>query len=128
MEDCQKSARGMGMIRKRRLLLCLFILASIVSVGLQTSVAEGDDLQSLLDLESKVQAVVAANMESCVAVSDGVGFGSGVVVSEDGLILTAAPRDVDRTRVRNHVSQWPHGAGETTWQESEYRRGDDQNN
>jgi len=28
-------------------------------------------------------------MKSCVAVSDGVGFGSGVIVSADGLVLTA---------------------------------------
>ena len=50
-----------------------------------------DDLhvKELLDVQKKVSAVVGKNMNACVAVTDGVGFGSGVIVSPDGLVLTA---------------------------------------
>lgn len=47
------------------------------------------DLEKLREIQRKVQATVAKGMESCVAITDGVGFGSGVVVNADGLILTA---------------------------------------
>lgn len=53
------------------------------------SATDSEQFRAILELQSKIEAVVSANMESCVAVSDGVGFGSGVVVSQDGLILTA---------------------------------------
>lgn len=46
-------------------------------------------LADLRDVEAQVRSVVAQNMNACVAISDGIGFGSGVIVSEDGLILTA---------------------------------------
>ncbi len=42
-----------------------------------------------MDVEKKIQHVVANVMESVVAVTDQQGAGSGVVVSPDGLILTA---------------------------------------
>ncbi len=51
--------------------------------------AELSQLEQLRELQTKVSQIVANNIETCVAVSDGVGFGSGVVVSEDGLVLTA---------------------------------------
>lgn len=47
------------------------------------------DLVQLRDVETRIRSIVASNMDACVAISDGLGFGSGVVVSEDGLILTA---------------------------------------
>jgi serine protease Do len=47
------------------------------------------DLQRLREIQNSIQGVVFKNMGSCVAVSDGVGFGSGVIVSADGLVLTA---------------------------------------
>ncbi len=50
---------------------------------------DGGDLQTLRAIEQQVQSVVSKNMSACVAVSDGVGFGSGVIVSPDGLVLTA---------------------------------------
>ena len=46
-------------------------------------------LARLKEVERKVGQVVSKTMGACVAVSDGVGFGSGVIVSEDGLVLTA---------------------------------------
>ena len=48
------------------------------------------DLEQLKRVQSKVQKVVARNMETCVAITDFRGSGSGVVVSPDGLVLTAA--------------------------------------
>lgn len=47
------------------------------------------DVQRMLELQTKVSSVVSKNMPACVAVTDGLGFGSGVIVSESGLILTA---------------------------------------
>lgn len=45
--------------------------------------------ESLAEIQAAVVSVVGQNMEACVAISDGVGFGSGVIVSPDGLVLTA---------------------------------------
>lgn len=48
-----------------------------------------NDLQQLKRIEAQVRSVVSRNLDSCVAIADGTGFGSGVIVSPDGLILTA---------------------------------------
>lgn len=48
-----------------------------------------DSVQQLLEVESKVKSVVEKNLNAVVAIADGVGAGSGVVVSEDGLVYTA---------------------------------------
>lgn len=48
-----------------------------------------NDSDSLLVVQNQIIDVVRQNMETCVAISDGGGFGSGVIVSPDGLILTA---------------------------------------
>lgn len=48
-----------------------------------------DTVDDLLRIESKVQAVVSKALPAVVAVTDGQGFGSGVIVNESGLILTA---------------------------------------
>ncbi len=77
------------MFRFRHLFLCLLVVVVANSNGSASWANDDADLRSLKELQTRIQAVVAANMESCVSVSDGVGFGSGVVVSEDGLILTA---------------------------------------
>ena len=49
----------------------------------------GDDLTTLRAVQKQVQQVVRKNLSATVAITDGVGFGSGVVVSKDGLIMTA---------------------------------------
>lgn len=48
-----------------------------------------DELSALKAIEKQVQKVVEKTLPSTVAVTDGIGFGSGVVVSEDGLVMTA---------------------------------------
>ncbi len=47
------------------------------------------NIQELSEIQTKVQNVVDNNMKSCVAISDRFGFGSGVIVNSEGLILTA---------------------------------------
>ena len=55
----------------------------------QESQASQTSLESLLKTEKKIQSAVSKVMESVVAVTDNGGAGSGVVISSDGLILTA---------------------------------------
>jgi serine protease Do len=66
-------------------------LVLVTSFNFATSANANDDyhVQRLLDVQEKVSAVVSKNMNACVAISDGVGYGSGVIVSPDGLVLTA---------------------------------------
>lgn len=47
------------------------------------------DIEALKRIEAQVQQVVRSQMGVVVAVTDGVGYGSGVIVSQDGLVLTA---------------------------------------
>lgn len=68
--------------------------AALVVVFLATSfspcqASANDEVQRLKKIQAKIQNVVAQVMPACVAISDGLGAGSGVIVSADGLILTA---------------------------------------
>ncbi len=53
------------------------------------SSALADDLQTIRKRQAAIQKVVRKNIGAVVAVSDGIGFGSGVIISKDGLVLTA---------------------------------------
>jgi serine protease Do len=46
-------------------------------------------VERLKEIQAKISSVAANNMDACVAISDGVGFGSGVIISPEGLVLTA---------------------------------------
>lgn len=71
-------------------LLSIALLFCEVGIGaLSAHQNENNDLEEIREIERSVQAVVEKTMESTVAISDGVGFGSGVIVSPEGLILTA---------------------------------------
>ena len=48
-----------------------------------------EDVAELKRIQTKVSEVVSRVMPACVSISDGAGAGSGVIVSPDGLILTA---------------------------------------
>ena len=48
-----------------------------------------EDVEELKRVQAKVTEVVSRVMPACVSISDGRGAGSGVIVSPDGLILTA---------------------------------------
>jgi serine protease Do len=71
---------------------CLSLLALIVSgltVPHQPAAADNPALARMREVEQQVSAVVSKNMDACVAITDGVGFGTGVIVNKSGLILTA---------------------------------------
>jgi len=91
--------RGMDVLMQRRTrlkhgliigscLLCVVLLLQLIpgTVNAQQSSVSIDELR---EIEAKVKQVVANNMDACVSVSDSVGAGSGVIVTEDGLVLTA---------------------------------------
>ena len=68
-----------------------FAALVFVSVFLSTSRsnAQTDTVSQLKEVQRKVAQAVDLAMPACVAISDGIGFGSGVVVSPQGLVLTA---------------------------------------
>lgn len=70
----------------------LFSLLCLISATVCVTRALANDnyhLERLLVIQAQVSEVVSKNMPACVAVTDGVGFGSGVIINENGLILTA---------------------------------------
>ncbi len=78
------SARGL--LVKRFWILVLAFLGSIPSAS---ATADETSLERLREIEKKIQEVVRKQMGIVVAVTDGIGYGSGVIVSEDGIVLTA---------------------------------------
>ena len=62
----------------------LFLVPTFISYA----VAE-ETLEDLKELEKQIQSTVSKVMPAVVSVTDGQGFGSGVIVSADGLVLTA---------------------------------------
>ncbi len=77
------------MFRIRQLPAVLLVSFVCALCCVLASATENDTIRELLLVEKQIHQVVAKNMESCVSISDGTGYGSGVVVSEDGLVLTA---------------------------------------
>ena len=75
-------------IWKRIFFGCLAFCALHLSIGIAAPLT-ANDVEKLLDVQQKVQDVVRQKMNVVVVVTDGRGFGSGVVVSETGLVLTA---------------------------------------
>ncbi len=71
--------------RQRHVRAILFLLATAVCV----SIAHAQDREQFRAIQEKVERVVAANLPATVVVTDGRGSGSGVVVSAEGLVLTA---------------------------------------
>ena len=67
-------------------------LSLAVSLTLLTtaSAVDNDTIKSLKAIGGKVVRVVDQNRDACVALVDGMGSGSGVIVSEDGLEIGRA--------------------------------------
>ena len=66
------------------------VLASgVIGPSTYLTAEQPQSLTRLREIQSSVQSVAKNNMNACVAISDGVGIGSGVIVSSDGLVLTA---------------------------------------
>ena len=70
-------------------LISLFCFLAFFLSPLNSVSADNSAIAKLKEIQAKVSNVVAKNNSACVAVSDGVGFGTGVIVSDDGLVLTA---------------------------------------
>jgi len=66
------------------------LLLAAVSIGTSGAADARADVAELRAREAKVRAVVAKAVPATVAVQAGVGMGSGVIVSEDGIVLTAS--------------------------------------
>ena len=70
----------------------LWTALAVIAVvgGLWNASAARADLAELRARQEKIQAVVAKALPATVAIQAGMGMGSGVIVSEDGLVLTAS--------------------------------------
>ncbi|HRF02741.1 MAG TPA: trypsin-like peptidase domain-containing protein [Pirellulaceae bacterium] len=70
------------------------VLAAAVSVGWwlpsRAVAVPAETLDSLRAKQERIREVVRSAMPATVVVTDGIGSGSGVIVSEDGIVLTAA--------------------------------------
>ncbi|HMP80095.1 MAG TPA: serine protease, partial [Pirellulaceae bacterium] len=75
--------------RLASLLWIALFLATLTGVPPGSSFGNDTALEQLREVQSKVQRVVQDTLPACVAISDGIGFGSGVVVNSSGHILTA---------------------------------------
>ena len=69
------------------LVFCL--TASWLGACCDSQVFAEQTLEEMQKIEKQIQNVVSKAMPAVVAVTDGQGFGSGVIVSKDGLVLTA---------------------------------------
>ena len=73
-------------------LLAIVMALNIFCSSQQLALADEPGIERLNELkrvQTQVTDVVSRVMPACVSISDGVGAGSGVIVSADGLILTA---------------------------------------
>ncbi len=65
------------------------MVLGVVVAFFQVAQVLGDDLTRLRRIETRVKHVVQQSIPATVSVTDGLGYGSGVIISEDGLVLTA---------------------------------------
>ncbi len=72
-----------------RFLIIGLLLFSITALAPRPCAASESEVERLKHVQDRVQQVVKDKMNVVVAVTDGIGYGSGVIVSADGLVLTA---------------------------------------
>jgi serine protease Do len=89
---------GMDVLNERVTRLKLLVVSAcflsvvLLHFAIPTATPAQQDSASITkirEVEAKVKQVATANMDACVSISDGIGAGSGVIVTEDGLVLTA---------------------------------------
>ena len=78
----------------------MFTFALTLAFLGSVSATDNESIQSLKKIGKKVVKVVDQNRDACVALVDGQGSGSGVIVSEDGLVLTAG-HVIENTNLRS---------------------------
>ncbi len=92
-QDCLSARRDLlgRLIGQRRFRTSFALSLCTLFVLCFSSISHADNraIAKLKEIQGKVQTVVAKNMSACVSVTDGVGFGSGVIVNKEGLVLTA---------------------------------------
>ena len=74
-------------------LVCnLFVIfaAGLISIHSQPNQDQEEYLEDLLGVQKKIQSLLPMLKQSVVAIESVDGAGSGVIVTEDGLVLTAA--------------------------------------
>lgn len=79
--------------------LVIITLAMAFSLLGNARAADNDTINTLKLVGKKVARVVDQNRDACVALVDGFGSGSGVIVSETGLVLTAG-HVIENTNLR----------------------------
>ncbi len=77
----------------------IFTLAIALSFLGNARAVDNDTIKTLKLIGEKVVRVVDQNRDACVALVDGFGSGSGVIVSENGLVLTAG-HVIENTNLR----------------------------
>ena len=80
-----------------RLVSILVLSVSLLPVSLATPDSVSSPSSTLQDRQEKLDAALGKVGPAVVGVTDGIGFGSGVVVSDDGYVLTAS-HVVENTR------------------------------
>lgn len=88
-QSATKPAVFDGRTMARIPLILLFCFSIFFLSPLSSAWADNNAILKLKEIQGKVSNVVSKNIDACVAVSDGVGFGTGIIVSADGLVLTA---------------------------------------
>ena len=101
--DCGTALEASGILPYRiycvpltMLAVCLSMLLGTASLWGQVQTHTGDlsvggwSVEQLEKIQTAMRSVAKKNTDACVGIDDGFGVGSGVIVSRDGLILTAA--------------------------------------
>lgn len=70
--------------------LLIVFAVSLISINSQPNQEQIDYLKHLLGVQKKIQSLLPTLKQSVVSIESIDGAGSGVIVSEDGLVLTAA--------------------------------------
>ena len=77
-------------MKEKYFFIFLLSVCSITPIKSESNLPLGDPLLDLLSVESKIQSILPTIKSAVVSIETLEGAGSGVIVSEDGLVLTAA--------------------------------------